>query len=90
MGGIGMGLGGLLILIGTIWLIVIAIQTGQTTGEKVIWALVNFFCQPIGGIVFFAVKRVGLIPLILIIVGYVVFAPGYYSMMNDALNNMPR
>lgn len=46
------GLGGLLMLIGTIWLIVLAIQTGETTGEKVIWALVNFFCQPLGGIIF--------------------------------------
>ncbi len=90
MGSIGMGLGGLLILIGTIWLVVTAIQTGQTTGDKVIWALVNFFCQPIGGIIFFAVKRVGLIPLILIIVGFVFFAPGYYSTMNQMMSNMPR
>ena len=54
------GLGGLLLLIGTIWLIVIAIQTGTTTGEKVIWALVNFFCQPLGGIIFYVLKKQGL------------------------------
>ena len=51
------GLGSLLVLIGAVWLIVIAIQTGQTTGDKVIWALVNFFCQPLGGIIFYIIKK---------------------------------
>jgi hypothetical protein len=83
-------LGGLLIFIGTIWMIVVAIQTGQTTGEKVLWAIVNFICQPIGGIVFYIVRRQGLIPLILIILGYLIFAPGYYSMMSQMMQNMPR
>ena len=73
------GLGSLLILIGTIWLGVIAIQTGQTTGEKILWALVCFFCEPLGGIIFFAVKRVGLVPLILILIGWAIGGYGYYS-----------
>ncbi|HQU81580.1 MAG TPA: PLDc N-terminal domain-containing protein [Pyrinomonadaceae bacterium] len=84
------GIGGLLMFIGTIWLIIVAIQTGQTTGEKVLWALVNFFCQPIGGIVFFFVRKQGLIPLILVIIGSVLFGAGYGSMMNDFMKNMPR
>jgi cytochrome c oxidase assembly factor CtaG len=84
------GLGSLLILIGVIWMVVIAIQTGQTTGEKALWAIVNLICQPIGGIVFYIVKKQGLIPLILIIVGYIIFAPGYYSVINEAMKNMPR
>ena len=79
------GLGSLLILIGVIWMVVIAVQTGQTTGEKALWAIVNLICQPIGGIVFYIVKKQGLIPLILIIVGYIIFAPGYYSIMSEAL-----
>ena len=83
-------IGGLLILIGAIWLIVIAVQTGQSTGEKVLWALVNFFCQPIGGIVFYFMKRQGLIPLILIIIGYVIFGFGYSSMMSEVMRTMPR
>ena len=74
------GLGGLLLLIGTIWLIVIAIQTGQNTGDKVIWALVNFLCQPLGGIIFFVVKRVGMVPLILVLIGWVLCGYGYYNM----------
>ena len=65
------GLGSILLLVGAIWLIAIAVQTGKTTGEKVIWALVNFFCQPLGGIIFFVMKREGLVPLILVIIGSV-------------------
>jgi hypothetical protein len=75
------GLGSLLVLIGTIWLVIIAIQTGQTTGEKILWALVCFFCEPLGGIIFFAVKRVGLVPLVLILVGWAIGGYGYYNTM---------
>ena len=70
------GLGSILILVGAIWLIVIAIQTGQTTGEKVIWALVNFLCQPLGGIIFYVVKRQGLVPLLLVIAGWLIMVLG--------------
>jgi hypothetical protein len=84
------GLGGLLMLIGTIWFIVLAIQTGETTGEKALWAIVNFFCQPIGGIVFFIMKKVGLVPLILVIIGAVLLGIGNYSMAGDMMNQMPR
>lgn len=83
-------LGGILLLVGTIWLIVIAIQTGQTTGEKVIWALVNFFCQPVGGIIFYIMRRQGLIPLILVIIGALLVGVGNYSLMGDMMNEMPR
>ena len=80
------GLGGLLVLIGAIWLIVIAIQTGETTGEKVIWALVNFLCQPLGGIIFYIVKKQGLIPMILVIIGAILSGIGNYSVMSDMMN----
>jgi hypothetical protein len=75
------GLAGLLWLIGTIWLVVIAIQTGQTTGEKILWALVCLLCEPLGGIIFFAVKRVGLVPLILVLIGWASGGYGYYNAM---------
>ena len=71
------GLGGLLVFVGAIWLIVIAIQTGKTTGEKVIWALVNFFCQPLGGIVFYIMTKQGLIPLLMVIIGCVLYGVGF-------------
>lgn len=83
------GLGALLIFVGAIWLIVIAIQTGETTGEKVVWALVNFLCQPLGGIIFYVMKKQGLIPLILVIIGVILSGVGNYSMMGDMMENMP-
>lgn len=86
----GLGLGSLLMLIGTIWLIVIAVQTGQTTGEKVVWALVNFFCQPLGGIVFFIVRKQGLVPLILVVIGAILLGVGQFSMAGEMMQNMPR
>ncbi len=83
-------LGGLLCLIGGVWLIVIAIQTGQTTGEKVLWALVNFFCQPLGGIVFYIVKREGLVPLLLVIIGTILGGYGYSTAVSQMMKDLPR
>lgn len=83
-------LGSLLLLAGAIWLIILSIQTGQTSGEKAIWAIVNFLCQPIGGIAFFIMKKQGLIPMIMVIIGSIIAGYGNYSLMNDALNQMPR
>lgn len=82
-------LGVLLQFIGAIWLVVLAVQTGQTTGEKALWGLVNFFCQPIGGIIFYFMKKVGLVPLILVIIGVILTGVGYSSVMQMA-NNLPR
>ena len=83
------GLGSALVFIGAVWLIVIAIQTGQTTGEKLLWALVNFFCQPLGGIIFYIVKKQGLVPMLLVIIGVVLSGVGYRSMMTDFVNVRP-
>ena len=83
-------LGGILIFVGAIWLVVIAIQTGQTTGDKVLWALVNFLCQPLGGIIFYFVKKQGLVPLLLVIIGCVLSGFGYSSMMGEIYRTMPR
>ena len=86
-------IGGLLSLIGIIWLVVLSIQTGKTTGEKVMWAIVNIIgCQPIGGIVFFFVKRVGLVPLLLVIIGVIlqgIGLPAYYAEVQRTMQNMP-
>lgn len=90
MGFAGLGLGLVLSLIGSIWLIVIAVQTGQSTGEKVVWALVNFFCQPIGGIVFFVMKRQGAIPLILVVIGAILMGVGQFSLAGEMMQNMPK
>ncbi|HSK73248.1 MAG TPA: hypothetical protein VK892_16230 [Pyrinomonadaceae bacterium] len=88
MGIIGL-LGVVLFLAGVIWLIVISIQTGETTGEKVLWAVVNFICQPLGGIIFYIVRRQGLIPLILVIIGWLLLMYGNYGMMSGMMNQPP-
>ena len=82
--------GGLLMLVGAIWLIIISIQTGQSTGEKVLWAAVNFLCQPLGGIIFYIMKKQGLVPLILVIIGFLLYGAGAYSIMQGAMQNMSR
>ncbi|HEX8565399.1 MAG TPA: hypothetical protein VGB02_11660 [Pyrinomonadaceae bacterium] len=82
--------GGLLMLVGAIWLIIISIQTGQSTGEKVLWAAVNFLCQPLGGIIFYIIKRQGLVPLILVIIGFLLYGAGAYSAIQSAMQNMSR
>jgi hypothetical protein len=69
-------LGYIILLVGIIWMVVIAIQTGQTTGEKVIWALVCFFCSPIGSIIFYIMKKQGMVPLLLQIVGIILLFVG--------------
>ena len=82
-------LGVVLFLAGVVWLIVISIQTGETTGEKVLWAVVNFICQPLGGIIFYIVRRQGLIPLILVIIGWLLLMYGNYGMMSGMMNQPP-
>ncbi len=80
-------IGGLIYLIGLIWIVVIAVQTGKDTTEKVIWALVCFFCSPIGAIIFFIVKKQGMVPLILMIAGLILtFVGGGF---NYSMGNLP-
>jgi hypothetical protein len=69
-------LGWVLLVVGTLWLVVTAIQTSVETKDKVIWGLVNFFCQPLGGIIFYVMKKQGLIPLLLVIAGWIIMIVG--------------
>jgi hypothetical protein len=78
-------LGSVLVLVGAVWLIVIAVQTGQTTSEKVLWALVNFFCQPLGGIIFYFVRKQGLVPLLLMLAGCIISGIGWFPVMDGII-----
>ena len=79
-------LGWVMIVVGMIWLVVTAIQTGTTTGEKVIWALVNFLCHPIGSIIFYLVRKQGLVPLLINVIGWVLlFAGGGAAMFRGTM-----
>jgi hypothetical protein len=82
-------LGSLISFIGAIWFVIIAIQTGKSGGEKAGWAIFNLFCQPISGIIFYIVKRVGLVPLLLVIVGAIIMGVGYPSLIAETMKNMP-
>jgi hypothetical protein len=89
MGALAM-LGWLLAFVGMIWLVVTAIQTGSTTGEKIIWAIVNLICQPLGGIIFYVVRRQGLVPLLLVIIGWILlFMGGGLTMFRSGLPATP-
>lgn len=79
--------GYLLFLVGMIWLIVTAVQTGKDTTDKLIWGLVNFFCQPLGGIVFYFVKKQGLVPMLLTVAGTILMIVG--GGMSFSVGNMP-
>ena len=78
-----------LVIIGEIWLVVLAILNGKTLAEKVIWAVVNLILQPITGIIFFIMKRTGLVPLLLIVAGQAIILYVYYSMMTGAIGTIP-
>lgn len=69
-------LGAIVYFIGVIWMVVTAIQTGKDTTDKLIWGLVNFFCQPLGGIIYFFVKKQGLVPLLMVIGGLILLVLG--------------
>lgn len=84
-----LGIGALLMLICAVWFIVLSFQHGNSTGEKVVWAIVNFFFQPLAGIIFFFVKKDGLIPMILGIIGVVLYGYGFTTSMGDVLSTMP-
>lgn len=80
-----LGVGGLLMLISIVWFIILSFQLGGSTGEKVIWAIVNFLFQPIAGIIFFFMKKAGLVPMILGIIGVVFYGYGMFTSLGDVL-----
>lgn len=72
--------GTVIYLIGIIWLLIIAIKNGQSTGEKVGWGFAIFLCSPIGSLVYCIVNRHGGFPLLLQITGFVL------SMLGGSMN----
>jgi len=65
------GLGGLLFLVGWIWLIIIAFQK-----HGVLWGVLNIFFQPVMGIVYLIVKKTGMLQVVLMIVGVLIAGAG--------------
>ena len=83
------GIGALLMLVCVIWFVVLSVQLGGSTGEKVVWAIVNFLFQPIAGIIFFFVKKAGLIPMILGIIGVLFYGYGMFTSAGDIMRGIP-
>ena len=84
------GIGALLMLICVVWFVVLSVQLGTSTGEKVIWVIVNLLFQPLAGIIFFFVKKAGLIPMILGIIGMIFYGYGLFTSMGDIMRQMPK
>ena len=80
-----LGVGGLLMLICIVWFIILILQMGGSTGEKVIWVIVSIFFQPLAGIIFFLLKKAGLVPMILGIIGVVFYGYGIFTSLGDVL-----
>ncbi len=80
-------IGAVISFIGMIWLVVTAIQTGKDTTDKLIWGLANFFCQPLSGIIFYFVKKQGLVPLLLVVGGLILIVIGGGG--SFSIGNMP-
>lgn len=79
------GIGGMLMLICIIWFVVLSVQTGANTAEKLIWVVVNLLFQPLAGIIFYFSKGAGLIPMILGIIGVVLYGYGFFTSVGDVV-----
>jgi hypothetical protein len=71
--GIVLSLGGLLYLIGWIWLVVIAFRT-----EGIVWGVIVLLFGWVGGLIFCLVKKAGWAQFALMVVGMVI-AGGWYG-----------
>jgi|KBSMisStandDraft_5_1062788.scaffolds.fasta_scaffold1136990_2 hypothetical protein len=72
-------LGGLIALIGYVWLIVVAFQTSGA-----IWGIVNIFFQPITGLIFCIVRKTGWKQFAIMVLGVIIWAGlGGLSMMGN-------
>ena len=76
--GIVLSLGGILYVIGWIWLAVIAFQT-----HGVLWGIIVLLFGWVGGLIFCLVKGVGWTAFTLMIVGFVI-AGGSYGFYSPA------
>ncbi|MBC7798384.1 MAG: hypothetical protein H7Z37_16050 [Pyrinomonadaceae bacterium] len=77
------GLGGIIFLVGSIWLIVLSFQIAGGTLAKILWAVANFLFNPLAGIVFYFVNKAGFVPMILTIVGSLLMGFGLTQSVGD-------
>jgi hypothetical protein len=85
IGSIVMLLGGLIGLIGWIWLIVIGFQKGGA-----LWGILIILFSGLAGLIFCIVNKTGWMQLIMIIVGGIIASVGMIPIMMKAMENLPR
>ncbi|NNF00144.1 MAG: hypothetical protein HKN25_14075 [Pyrinomonadaceae bacterium] len=85
LGFAAIGLGLLLMFIGWIWLIVSGFKTGGA-----LWGILNIFFQPITGIIFCFVHKTGWVPLILMIIGIVIYSGGLIPIVMSNMDKIPQ
>lgn len=71
MGGILMGLGGLLVFVGWIWLIVVAFKVGGA-----LWGILVFLFNWLAGLIFAIINKTGWTQLGLMVLGWVLLIVG--------------
>ncbi|MCB1023750.1 MAG: hypothetical protein KDB79_05140 [Acidobacteria bacterium] len=76
-------IGGLIALIGWIWLIVLGFKTGGA-----LWGVLNIFFQPITGIIFCVMHKTGWIALAMLILGNIVAIIGMIPILMSNMNNL--
>ena len=86
--GLGIGLGALLMLIGVIWMIYLAVTKETTTGSKAIWGILIFFFGPLAGTIYFFMKKVGLVPLILMWIAVLLYGYGIFTGAGDIMKQI--
>jgi hypothetical protein len=67
------------LVVGVVWLIWLNFKISKTLVGKTVWTIVLIFLQPMSGAIFFAVKNVGLTPLILIVAALGLLTFGAFS-----------
>jgi len=66
-----MAVGGILALVGWIWLIVVAFKSSGA-----VWGIINIFFQPLTGLIFCAMKKVGWQQFGIMVLGWVICIAG--------------
>jgi hypothetical protein len=84
IGGLVMGLGGLIALIGWIWLMVVGFQQGGA-----LWGILIFFFSWVAGLIFCIMHKTGWVPLVMMVIGGIVASVGMVPMMLSVMENMP-
>jgi len=64
-------LGAIVAFVGYIWLVVIAFKTSGA-----LWGVINIFFQPLTGLIFCIVKKVGWMQWLLMVVGVILMMAG--------------